>query len=210
MNDRTFGPSVLQRPVLVLNKSWVAVDVINVQKAITMVSKTENNGEPKARVLDVEKNFQLFTWEDWGELITKEEDLVIRSINYAFRVPEIILLTSHNKLSRQRVHFSRRNLFRRDNWMCQYCCVKPGNSELSIDHVLPKSQGGLTTWENCVAACTSCNGRKANRTPEKANMKLKKVPVKPKYVPFKREFICKSWEAVLGEAYWEVELENDM
>ncbi|MFX7620976.1 HNH endonuclease signature motif containing protein, partial [Acinetobacter baumannii] len=81
-------------------------------------------------------------------------------------MPEIILLSKYDKLPAQRVHFSRRTLYHRDNNTCQYCSKKFSTSDLNIDHVLPRSQGGRSSWENCVLACFKCNSKKANRTPE--------------------------------------------
>ena len=84
------------------------------------------------------------------------------------RVPEVIVLAEYDRLPTAAVTFSRRNIFKRDHWTCQYCGAQPGSEELTIDHVLPRSQGGISTWENCVLACVACNKRKADRTPEQA------------------------------------------
>lgn len=79
--------------------------------------------------------------------------------------------------------FSRRNIFERDHYTCQYCGVQPGVDELSIDHVFPRSQGGTSTWDNCVLACVECNKKKADRTPSEADMKLRKQPCRPQWKP---------------------------
>ena len=71
------------------------------------------------------------------------------------------------------VTFSRRNIFKRDRYVCQYCGSQPGSEELTIDHVVPRSQGGVSSWTNCVLACMTCNKRKADRTPEQAGMMLR-------------------------------------
>ncbi len=132
----------------------------------------------------------------------------IRHAKGVFLVPEVIILNSpYDKVPAPRNTFSRRTLFRRDGYRCQFCGCQPGTEELTIDHVLPRSQGGITSWENCVLACISCNAKKANRTPEEAKMKLLSVPAKPRYVTLKQELVrIDSWQAFLGEAYWTVNL----
>jgi 5-methylcytosine-specific restriction endonuclease McrA len=107
--------------------------------------------------------------------------------------------------------FSRRNLFRRDHNQCQYCGLRPGTAELSIDHVFPRSRGGKSSWENCVLACMDCNRRKRDRTPEEAGMRMLKRPEKPRWspvleVPVGR--VRQSWERFVSEAYWNVKLEE--
>lgn len=198
------------RKCLVLNKTWTPVGTVSLQRAIIMLFSTYANGEPKARIIEPE-TYSLFTWEDWSKLKPLATDEVIKGANMVFRIPEIILLSKYEKLPQPKVHFSRRTLYKRDNMTCQYCGDRPGSAELTIDHVLPRSQGGLTTWENCVLACVQCNTDKANRTPEQAKMKLFKQPHKPRLHLFRYDTLkpVKSWESFLGEAYWSVELEND-
>jgi 5-methylcytosine-specific restriction endonuclease McrA len=79
-----------------------------------------------------------------------------------------------------------------------------------MDHVHPKSKGGLTEWENIVVSCTDCNSYKANRTPEEAGMTLLRKPVKPRMNIFQTDHRVKDWETFLGIAYWNVPLDNDM
>lgn len=205
-----------QRKVLVLNRGWNPIAVVNLDKAMCLVCSTYKNDEPKARILDAAQDFKLFTWADWAELVPAEGEPIIRSAKANFRIPEIILLSRYNKLPQQRVHFSRRTIYRRDGNQCQYCGCKPGTAELSIDHVLARSKGGKTEWTNCVLACTSCNRKKADRilswrnTADEVNMKLLKQPKKPKFTFYKGDYRCKSWESILGACYWETELANDM
>lgn len=216
MNTVLRRKPVLQRPVLVLNKSWIAVAVVSVQKAIYLLNKKEDDGQPKARVVEISPDnngaslYDWADWADWSQMVfdeLKQEDPKIRTVRQDYKVPEIIVLTRHNKMPQQRVNFSRRTIHRRDGFRCQYCNKK--TEELTIDHIIPRSQGGPTTWENCVCCCVECNSKKANRTPEEANMVLLSVPVKPKFTLPAAKYRIKSWEAVLGAAYWEVELTND-
>lgn len=196
---------VLDRRVLVLNKLWTVVNVCSLQRAIGLLW-TE-----KAKIIDPFDQFATYTWADWRQLRPAEDEAALRSTFERFKVPEVILLLDFDKLPNRRVKFSRRMIYKRDNFVCQYCGkAKPGG-ELSIDHVLPRSQGGLTTWDNCVCACLKCNAKKDNRTPKQAGMKLLRTPVKPKFNLFKadRQSVPKSWDAFVSEAYWNVEIEND-
>ena len=197
--------NVLQREVLVLNKGGIPVGVTTVEKAIRQVCKFHQDGKtPKARIIHPE-DFQHFEWKDWAELVPTEGSDVIRGGRHRVMVPEIIVLTKYDKLHRHETNFSRRALMRRDNYQCQYCGDMPGSEELSLDHVMPKSRGGRTNWENVVCACVDCNSKKANRTPEEAGMKLQCKPSKPN-LPISRRSVrrYKSWQTFLDAAYWEV------
>ena len=201
---------VTQRKVLVLNRGWNPIAVVTLERAMCLVCSEYASGEPKARIMDPTTEFKTYTWEEWAKLIPSDGEVALRSGRRDFRIPEIVLLSRYNKLPQQRVHFSRRTIYKRDANQCQYCGIKPGTAELSIDHVLPRSRGGTTTWENCVLACTRCNKKKADRTPEECGMKLMKKPKKPHFTFYKGDYSCKSWEAILGVAYWETELAHDM
>ncbi len=122
--------------------------------------------------------------------------------------PEVVALVEYDRLPSAVVAFSRRNVFKRDRYTCQYCGTQPGTDELTIDHVLPRSRGGQSTWTNCVLACFQCNKRKADRTPEQAGMHLKKRPVRPNSRPLYADHHVRieSWTKFISEAYWSVEL----
>ena len=197
--------SVNRHPVLVLNKLWMAVNVVNMRRAMTLLAKE------KARVVLPDEDFATFTWDDWSQMKPAEGEDSIKSFYENLRLPEIIVLNDYDKNPNRHVKFSRQAIWRRDSYTCQYCGGKPGPGELNVDHVIPRAQGGLTTWENCVLSCIPCNSRKDNRTPEQAHMKLLKKPVKPKFAPFKHErrVAPKSWSHFVSTAYWEVEMFND-
>ena len=137
-------------------------------------------------------------------------ELLIRSPRLAILPPEVILLKTYEGEGGRAVVFSRKNLFKRDRYTCQYCGIQPGPEELTVDHVVPRSRGGTSTWENCVLACVECNKRKADRTPAQAGLKMRKTPRKPSWkalvqVPARDR--RESWDKVLSRAYWEIELE---
>src|SRR5687767_978203 len=151
--------SHLTKPVLVLNRNWQALNFQPVQRALVLVW----NGH--ARIVDP-SDYSQYTWEDWKMLKPGAEDPKIIGISFALRVPSIITLAQYDRVPTGTVTFNRRNIFKRDHYVCQYCHKQ--TKELTIDHVLPKSRGGKSTWENCVAACVDCNFRKADRTPAEA------------------------------------------
>ncbi len=193
--------AVLDHPTLVLNRNWQPVNVATVARALVML------WNESARVVDPE-SFQLYTWSDWAKLQPKHGEPFIRSVRFRLRVPEVITLTRYDRYRESTVTFSRRNIFKRDHSTCQYCGIRPGTSELTIDHVLPRSLGGVSSWENCVLACVRCNSKKANRTPEQANMKLKKKPARPDWKPMYAytNIRIESWSKFISEAYWNVAL----
>lgn len=197
------------KKVLVLNKSWRPVTILTLEKALNKLFSEYKNGEPKAIIIDCANGFQTVTWEDWSKIKPSEDEEKLRSVNAVFRIPSVIQLTRYDKVPAKKIHYCRKIIYKRDFYTCQYCGKQPGTEELSIDHVVPRSQGGLTTWDNCVLACVKCNTKKANRTPQQANMKLLRQPKRPKFNSLKCDIKVSDWETFLGASYWLVELEND-
>ena len=193
--------AALQKPTLVLNRNWQPVGVASVARSLVML------WNDTARVVDP-TDYQLYGWEDWSRRRPEDGEECVRTVRFELKVPEVITLTTYDRLHRRTVPFTRRNLFRRDRNTCQYCGVTPGGNELTIDHVLPRSRGGATGWENCVLACVRCNHRKADRTPAEATMTLPREPKRPRWNPVysARNVRVESWERFLSEAYWNVEL----
>jgi 5-methylcytosine-specific restriction endonuclease McrA len=192
---------VLRRPTLVLNKNWQPVNVTTVARALVLV------WNESAQVVDPE-SYQLYDWSDWTRLVPRENDLFIQAVTMRLRVPEVVSLNGYDRLPTASVSFSRRNIFKRDHFSCQYCGVQPGTNELTIDHVHPRSRGGASSWDNCVLACVNCNKKKADRTPDEAHMKLRKRPIRPDWKPIyaAHDIRIASWTKFVSEAYWNVEL----
>src|SRR5262249_16686376 len=138
------------------------------------------------------------------------DDDWVRTSRAEIQAPRIIRLLGYDRLLRQTVKFNRRNIFARDNNQCQFCGKKFPTSELSLDHVTPRSQGGQTPWENIVCACVACNVKKGGRTPREAHMALIRKPEKPKRSPMLNLKLTsnkyQSWKSFLENAYWSVEL----
>lgn len=195
--------AVLAEQALILNSNWVPIRVGTVREAIVLAAK----GTAK---IVLPETFETFDFDSWASLAVERDKPHIRTVRLRLRVPEVVLLTTFGGTPAQTVVFSRRNLFKRDRYQCQYCGVQPGAENLTVDHVAPKARGGLSSWENCVLACVECNKRKANRTPIESGMKLRRRPVRPKWSPVltlalgrRRE----SWEGFISRAYWDVPLE---
>lgn len=125
----------------------------------------------------------VISWQKAMKLLFKEKVQIVeeyddRLINGIFRIPAIVRLCNIVSIKTQ-MKFSRDNVFLRDKYMCQYCSSK---KELTLDHVMPRSRGGKTTFENIVTSCMPCNTGKANRTPEEAGLLLKRKPARLPYV----------------------------
>lgn len=107
----------------------------------------------------------------------------IRTVSLVLKTPAVVRLLRTFKRHKRPVKFSRVNIYARDGYRCQYCGTKAPLADLTYDHVMPRSQGGKTTWQNIVTCCYACNRHKANRTPEQAGMKLLSHPVQPSWIP---------------------------
>ncbi len=194
---------VLQRPTLVLNRNWQPVNVATVARALALLLNET------ARVVDP-ADYQLYDWSDWSSQRPRDGERFIRAVRFRLRVPEVIALTGYDRLPTAAVTFSRRNIFKRDRFTCQYCGDQPGSEDLTLDHVIPRARGGESRWDNCVLACVECNKRKADRTPEQAGMRLRKQPVQPDWRPLyaAHEVRIESWSKFVSEAYWNVSLQK--
>ena len=140
---------------------------------------------------------------------------MIRTVNRAIRIPRVIVLQLYDRIPKTKVRFSRHNIYMRDGNTCQYCGEELPRTDLNLDHVVPRAQGGRTTWENVVCCCVDCNLSKGARTPEQAGLKLLKAPVRPRWTPTFRtnggRVRYREWLPFLGlpdASYWNVELED--
>src|ERR1700730_1253892 len=204
--------SALDARVLVLNKLFLAIHIISVRRAFSLLCKD------LAEVVSHEDGqfatYNFATWREVSEyrarLFRQEDDDWVRTVSSEIQVPRVIRLLGYEKLPKQTVKFNRRNIFARDNNQCQYCGRKFPTAELSLDHVIPRSQGGANTWENIVCACVSCNVRKGGRTPKQAHLSLIRKPERPKRSPLLNLKLThqkyQSWNTFLESAYWSVEL----
>ncbi|MBV8151269.1 MAG: HNH endonuclease [Candidatus Eremiobacteraeota bacterium] len=144
--------------VLVLNFTYEALNITSFQRAVKLIF----SGKAE---------------------IVHDRDRLIASPSWELRMPSIIRMLYYIKRPMQKVALTKKNVLLRDDYSCQYCGVR-GERMMTVDHVIPRSKGGASTWENLVCACMRCNNRKNNRTPHDANMSLKRKPRTPKYIPW--------------------------
>ena len=197
---------MLHTAVLVLNRSYFPVHVTSVKRAFCLLYR----GLAKA----VDEQYQTFDFQSWTELSVAVHDETVGLVDKVIIVPRVILLTAYDRLPKRDVRFSRLNILIRDNYTCQYCGFRLKKSQLNLDHVVPRSKGGRTTWENVVASCHDCNCRKGGRTPQEAGVQLIRHPYRPNAFPFSlllsRPNVYHAWKPFLNIvdfSYWNAELE---
>jgi 5-methylcytosine-specific restriction endonuclease McrA len=170
---------MVNTPVLVLNLGYEPLNVCRVRRAIVLIE------ESKAEMLENGSGY-------------------IRSANRVFAIPSVIRIsTMVRRPNRPNRKLTRMEIFRRDNYTCQYCGNKV--KQLTLDHVIPRYRGGQHTWENVVSACGSCNRGKAGRTPKEAGMKLLRTPAPPRdntlsFAYDHHREISKEWQKYLPAA----------
>jgi 5-methylcytosine-specific restriction endonuclease McrA len=196
---------VLNTKVLVLNRSFLPVHITSVKRAFSLLYQ----GLAQA----VDAQYRTFDFDSWADLSVSVHDESVGTVGRAIRVPRVILLIAYDRVPKRQVRFSRFNIYSRDNNTCQYCGRHFTRAELNLDHVVPRSQGGLSRWDNVVCSCHACNRRKGGRTPEQAGMHLLRPPRRPEWTPFMLETFSlrryKEWIPFLSTvdvSYWNTEL----
>lgn len=196
--------------VLVLNRSFTAIQVISWRRAISLVFLDH------AHVVDQEYNTYNFeNWKDMAEEIVRNPAGYIHTPSFRMVIPEVIALKTFNGIPKAEVKFTRRNLYEHYHHRCAYCGRKFSTSDLNLDHVIPRSRGGKTDWTNVVTSCIPCNLKKGSRTPKEAHLKLHVTPSKPKWtgpaaIVFRPPFRIKaSWQRFVDNVYWNSELKKD-
>ena len=188
---------ITRQSVLILNKHWIPINTTTPRHCFALMYSDHAKG-----ILVEEDKIMPLEWNEWINVNPKEEDRKIKTVKGFIKVPSIIVLNYYDKIPKQAVKFTQKNLWERDNFTCQYTGKKVTRLTGNIDHIIPKAQGGRTCWENCVVAHKDINAVKADRTPEQANLKLIKKPCAPKVMPVSfyirnREGI-KDWELFLN------------
>ena len=175
----------LAAPVLVLNRSFQPVRITTARHGFTLLYLG------RARALD--RSYEPHDFSQWAALSSHAHgashgtpegaadahEEFIGTPRGRIRVPRVLLLSGYNRVPHAPLRLSRRNIFLRDGFTCQYCARRPGTRELNLDHVMPRSRGGRSTWENLVTSCRDCNVRKGWATPEEAGMLLRSRPARP-------------------------------
>ncbi len=207
----TAQTSVLDSHVLVLNKHFAAVRVVSARRAFRMLFS-----EIAEIVAYEDEQYLTYDFESWKELsefrsrYQRDRHEWVQCVKFELAVPRIIRLLFYDRLPIQPVKFNRRNIYARDRNRCQYCGKRFPTTELSLDHIVPRSRGGKMEWTNIVCCCVACNARKGGRLPLEAGMRLISDPVKPRRSPVIALRLTSekyaSWRQFLDSAYWNVEL----
>lgn len=200
--------SLLDTKVLVLNRSYLPVHITSVRRAFALLYQ----GVARA----VNEEYRTFDFDSWSELsVSMAHHETIGLVDRAVRVPRVILLLAYDRVPKRQVRFSRHNIYARDRDTCQYCGRKLPRPELNLDHVVPRSQGGTSRWDNIVCSCHNCNRKKGGRTPEQAGMKLIRLPRRPEWTPFVlNTFSLRSYHewlpfmTAVDVSYWNAELQE--
>ena len=171
---------ILNKPtVLVLNRNWQAIHVKTPAEAFCMIVSGA------ATALDVQGDDVIVPviWDEWLKLPVREQDKAINTPRGRVRVPTVIVAANYARVPLRRPRLNRRNLWERDGGVCQYTGRKLSPHEGNMDHVIPRSRGGATSWDNCVLAHKEVNSRKADRLPHEAGLRLRKQPAAPRVLP---------------------------
>jgi 5-methylcytosine-specific restriction endonuclease McrA len=197
---------VLNTKVLVLNRHYLPVHVTSVRRAFSLLYQ----GLAEA----VDEQYRTFDFDSWSALSATVHDDTIGLVDRVIRVPRVILLLTYDRIPKRQVRFNRFNVYARDRNTCQYCGRRFPRIELNLDHVIPRSQGGMSMWENIVCSCHACNRLKGGRTPKEAGMKLLHPARRPEWTPFMLETFSlrryREWLPFLSTvdaAYWNTELQ---
>jgi 5-methylcytosine-specific restriction endonuclease McrA len=196
---------MLESNVLVLNRLFQAVHVTTVRKAVTLMYK----GHAKA----VLEDYSTYDWEEWCDVPLEAQEECLTTPSLRLAVPRVVQLLDFDRVPYHEVKLTRKNVFTRDGNRCQYCGRRCATRELNLDHVIPRSRGGKSVWENVVCCCVSCNGKKGNRLAEELGMRLVRAPRRPRWNPIFRVVVSggghELWKSFLDVAYWNVELREE-
>ena len=183
--------------VLVLNRNWQAINITSPSDAISMMY----DGSATGLNIIGEDDMVPTKWNDWINLPYDDSCEYIKTINNKIKIPKIIVLCNFDKVPKKRPKFTLKNVWIRDNATCQYTGRKLNSKTGNIDHVIPKSRGGDTSWNNCVLSHKDINSKKGDRTPEESGLKLIRQPSTPKELPvtiyLKNKHNIKEWNTFL-------------
>lgn len=199
---------MLDTNVLVLNRGYIPVDVTTVRRAFAMLY------QDIAKAVD--EAYTPFDFQSWMQLSVAVHHETIGLVGSVIRVPRVILLTAFDRIPRRHVRFSRHNIYLRDQSTCQYCGQTLPRKELNLDHVIPRSRGGKSSWENVVTSCIPCNRQKGGHLLQEVGMHLVRLPKRPRWSPLTpfggQRARYREWLPYLNTvdfSYWNVELEQD-
>lgn len=196
------------KDVLVLNKNFFPVHITWWQEAMTLLV-TE-----RASVVDHDyRTYSFDNWKELSKMIENHPHGYIHTPSMRIAIPDVIVLRKWDRLPPGNVKFTRKNIYHHYKNRCCYCGKRYDTSKLNLDHVIPRSKGGMTNWSNIVLSCIPCNQKKRNRTPKEANMTMEYTPNAPKWKPchvfsLKGPAINSSWQKFIDTVYWNSEIDN--
>ncbi len=198
---------MINSSVLVLNRSYFPVNLTTVKNAFCMLYR----GVAKA----VDNQYKTFNYESWSQIAVEQREESIGLVDKLIKIPRVIMLVAYDRVPKTQVRFTRANIFARDRNICQYCGKPFTRNELSIDHVIPRSYGGKSLWDNVVCCCFNCNRKKGGKTPKQAGMKMLTPPHRPRWTPLSRisfqDTKHKEWLPflnIIDISYWNTELQE--
>ena len=165
----------LSAQVLVVNRNLQAVHITTARRAFVLMFTDV------ARALD--PAWVAHDFESWATISPSGDGPTVGTSRGPILIPRVLQLVAYDRMPRTTIRLTRRNIFLRDGYTCQYCARRGTPRDLNLDHVMPRSRGGPMTWENVVCSCRVCNLRKGGRTPAEANMRLLRKPVRPRWSP---------------------------
>lgn len=208
---------MLSDQVLVLNKTYSPINVCSIKRALSMLI------QDKAEVVTVEEgtycNYDIHSWSEFSQVkrelnFLNDDEELLALYDGQIIIPRVIRVLHYGKVPSRKVRLNRKNIYLRDNNTCQYCGKQFEQEDLNLDHILPRAQGGTSTWLNLVCSCYKCNTKKAAKTPEQAGMKLIRKPYEPKGGSFfnvnnvQNRVKYQSWKNFVSDIYWQVTLEE--
>ena len=195
--------------VLVLNRNFYAIHITNWQRALSLVYLDH------ARVVDDEYRTYNFTdWQEVSKIIHEHPAGFVHTPHFRIAIPEVIALRLYDKIPVSEIKFTRRNIYEHYGYRCCYCGHQFHTHELNLEHILPKSRGGQSAWNNVVTSCISCNIQKGDLLPKEAGMKLLIKPSRPKWkgarsLVFHSTFKVRAcWQKFIDNIYWNSEIEE--
>lgn len=173
---------------LILNQSFTPHEVVDWKEAVTRMFGGKI--QVVAQYDEILAHIDRGTLRSFPELALALRQVIGTDVeSIEVKVPAVAVLMRHIKPVKTGVKFSKVNVYARDKHRCQYCGLRFPASKLNYDHVVPRSQGGRTVWENVVASCWPCNSAKANRTPAQAGLRLLNAPLRPRTLPMSEPMI---------------------
>ncbi len=186
--------------VLVLNRNWQAIGVKTPMEAFSMIA----SGATTALDIGTDGHIRPVKWAEWLMLPVRECDNCIGTVRGPVRVPTVLVLSRFDKVPKKRPKFGARGIWERDGGICQYSGRKLRPQEGNIDHIVPLSRGGPTSWDNCVLTDKRINSRKGSRLPEEAGLKLLRRPAVPRELPvtvlIRNTHEVRDWDLFLSKA----------